>query len=76
MSGICKANQRQNARHKGKYDAYRNSETRLVNKAKKIVKHLKRYGRDAQAIKRLDTIGVMVRRRAGVSEFYHELTHA
>lgn len=39
MSGSSKANQRQNTRHKAKYNAYRLSETREKNKARKLLKH-------------------------------------
>ncbi len=41
--GTSGANQRQNTRHKAKYLAYRNNDTREKNKAYKLIRHLERH---------------------------------
>lgn len=38
MSGMSRANQRRNTRHKAKYAAYSGNETRAKNKAYKLIK--------------------------------------
>jgi len=74
MSGINSANQRQSAHRKPKYNAYRNSQTREVNKAKKIGKHLRRFPNDKTALTALENISSLVRKRAGVGELFHNMT--
>lgn len=74
MSGINKANQRQSSRHKARYDGYRNSQTREVNKAIKLGRHLTRQPEDKTALTAMENISSIVRKRAGVGELYHNLT--
>ncbi len=61
MSGTNKANQREPARHKARYDAYRNSMTREVNKARKIGKHLDVYPDDQQALDEFMRLPIIAR---------------
>ena len=75
-TGICPAKQRRMTRHKHKYEAYRNSEQREVNKAKKLVKHLTRHPASADAFEALAGLGSGVRRKAGAGEFYDQMRRA
>ena len=43
MSGMSKANARQNTHHKPEYTAYLNNDRREKNKAYKIIRHLERH---------------------------------
>jgi len=66
MAGICRAKQRRGSRHKAKYDAYRNSQTREINKAKKIAKHLWLRPNDNTAITAIKKLPLLVLKRAKV----------
>ena len=56
MSGIGKANQRQNTRHKAQYTAYRNNDTREKNKAYKIIRHLELHPACKTALVALESL--------------------
>ena len=43
VSGMARAKQRRNTRHKAKYLAYFNNDTRLKNKAYKLIKHIEKH---------------------------------
>ena len=73
-TGISSANQRQMHAHKPMYEAYRNSERREVNKAKKLVKHLKSHPTSDDAYNALANFSFTVRRKAKVSEFFEQIT--
>jgi len=56
MSGMSKANARQNTRYKARYQTYKLNDTREKNKAYRIIKHLERYPDDLTAQKALDKL--------------------
>lgn len=56
MSGMSRANQRQNTRHKAGYTAYYNNATREKNKAYKLIRHLERHPTCKTAIVALENL--------------------
>ena len=56
MSGMSKANQRQNTRHKAGYTAYFHSDTREKNKAYRLIRHLERHPTCKTAIAALESL--------------------
>lgn len=50
MSGINKAKARQGRVHKGSYTAYANNQRREINKARKLIRHLRKYPGDVSAM--------------------------
>jgi len=74
MSSMNEANQMQGVHRKARYDAYRNSERREVNKAKKIVRHLKAHPFSKDALAALTKLTFTARKRAGVGEFFDTIT--
>lgn len=56
MGGMSKAKARRNTRHKPKYLAYRNNDTREKNKAYKIIMYLERRPDDKVAQASLEAL--------------------
>lgn len=48
-TGMSRANARQTKTHERFYTLYKNGERRLVNKIKRVARHLRRYPNDTQA---------------------------
>lgn len=54
MSGINKANQRQNKTHSVRYDYYRKSQRREFNKLKRAIRTIRRQPMNNQLLKHLE----------------------
>lgn len=62
-----KANNRQKARRSAHYSAYASQNRRAINKARRLVRHLRRFPQDGCAFGVLRELGVIVAKQAGVT---------
>lgn len=67
-SGCCRAKQRQHRTHKKFYDAYLAGMNYEVNKARKLMRHLKRFPRHKQPLDCLLKLPPVALKKAGLTD--------
>lgn len=67
MAGKLKKKSRKHDRNRKWCEAYRNSGTREINKAKKLARHMRRFPWDAKALNCLKGLSALTLKRAGVT---------
>jgi hypothetical protein len=76
MSGINKANQRQNKRHGAFYQLYRNSKRREINKLKRAMRNIKNQPFNYQLLKCINALKIEVpifAKKAKIEEFIDQI---